>query len=105
MIGFTRSCAIAIGVSIAVFAVMQLLFGGPHCLDCGARVGVPFSYMQEGLARLYGRLRRRPRVLVCWPCGCGVARKLQVGRFQLTEADKDVRREELLEFLSSKEPA
>jgi len=50
-----RKCAIVIGISIAVFALMQVLFNGAHCLDCGARVGFPFSYMQEGTFATLGR--------------------------------------------------
>ena len=41
-------CATVIGISMVVLALMQIVFGGTHCLDCGARVGFPFSYMQEG---------------------------------------------------------
>jgi hypothetical protein len=45
---FAFSCAIVIGLSVVVFLIMQLLFSGSHCFDCGARYGFPLSYMQEG---------------------------------------------------------
>jgi len=35
-------------LSAIVFALMQSLFGGTHCYDCGAMYGFPFSYMQDG---------------------------------------------------------
>jgi hypothetical protein len=37
----------AIGLSLLLFVVMQV-FDHSHCLDCGARVGFPFAYMQDG---------------------------------------------------------
>jgi hypothetical protein len=40
-------CVIVLAVSMLVFLLMQT-FSGPHCLDCGARVGFPFTYTQEG---------------------------------------------------------
>ncbi len=48
MIGSMRKWAIVIAISVVLFAVMQVAFGSAHCLDCGARVGFPFAYMQEG---------------------------------------------------------
>jgi hypothetical protein len=45
---FMSRCAIIIGLSVGVFLLMQLLFDGSHCLDCGARYGFPLSYMQDG---------------------------------------------------------
>ena len=48
MTSFVRGCAIVIGISVAAFVFAQLLFDRAHCLDCGARIGFPFSYMQDG---------------------------------------------------------
>ncbi|MGA8618460.1 MAG: hypothetical protein WB660_08065 [Candidatus Sulfotelmatobacter sp.] len=44
-----------IALSTIVFALMQLMFGGSHCYDCGARVGFPLSYMQDGTYGTHGR--------------------------------------------------
>jgi len=48
--------AIVIGLSVVVFLLMQLSFASSHCLDCGARYGFPFSYMQEGMYATHGRV-------------------------------------------------
>jgi hypothetical protein len=48
MINCMRKSGIVLGISVVVFVVMQVAFGSGHCLDCGARVGFPFTYMQEG---------------------------------------------------------
>ena len=32
---FMLRCAVVIGFSVVVFLVMQMVFDGPHCLDCG----------------------------------------------------------------------
>ncbi len=45
---FVLRAAVAVGISFALFFLMKLLFGGTHCFDCGAKVGFPFSYMQDG---------------------------------------------------------
>ena len=45
---FVLRAAVAVGISFALFFLTQLLFGGTHCFDCGAKVGFPFSYMQDG---------------------------------------------------------
>jgi hypothetical protein len=50
-----RRGLVAIGISLVVFAFMQLLFGGTPCFDCGAMVGFPLAYRQEGT---YGTLGR-----------------------------------------------
>ncbi|HVR22478.1 MAG TPA: hypothetical protein VMU26_04090 [Candidatus Polarisedimenticolia bacterium] len=46
--------AVAVGISFVPFFLMQLLFGGTHCFDCGAKVGFPFSYMQDGTYGTHG---------------------------------------------------
>ena len=43
----SRKVAVAAVISILVFVLMQL-FDGSHCMDCRAKVGFPFSYMQGG---------------------------------------------------------
>jgi hypothetical protein len=53
--GRLRSFTIAMALSAIVFALMQWLFGGSHCYDCGARIGFPFSYMQDGTYGTHGR--------------------------------------------------
>ena len=45
---FALRAAVAVGISFVLFFLMQMLFGGTHCFDCGAKVGFPFSYMQDG---------------------------------------------------------
>jgi hypothetical protein len=45
---FVLRAAVAVGISLVLFFLMQLLFGGTHCFDCGAKVGFPFPYMQDG---------------------------------------------------------
>jgi len=52
---FILRCAIVIGLTVMAFVVMQL-FGGSHCLDCGARVGFPLSYMQDGTYATHGHV-------------------------------------------------
>jgi len=47
---------ITIGLIIVVFEITQLLFGGAHCYDCGARYGFPLSYMQDGTYASHGHL-------------------------------------------------
>jgi hypothetical protein len=51
---FVFKTAVAVGISLVLFYLMQLLFGGPHCFDCGAKVGFPFSYMQDGTYATHG---------------------------------------------------
>jgi len=46
MITFRR-CTVVFAVGTCVFVLMQILTGTP-CFDCGARVGFPFAYRQEG---------------------------------------------------------
>ena len=48
--------AIVIGLSVVVFLLMQLLFDGSHCFDCGARYGFPLSYMQDGTYSTHGHV-------------------------------------------------
>ncbi len=55
--GRLRSFTIVIALSAILFALMQLLFGGSHCNDCGATIGFPFSYMREGTWGTHGRFR------------------------------------------------
>ena len=43
-------------LSIVVFEITQLLFGGAHCYDCGARYGFPLSYMQDGTYASHGQV-------------------------------------------------
>jgi hypothetical protein len=52
---FMFRCAIAIGLSVVVFEITQLL-GGAHCYDCGARYGFPLSYMQDGTYASHGHI-------------------------------------------------
>jgi hypothetical protein len=52
---FMFRCAIAIGLSVVVFEITQLL-GGAHCYDCGASYGFPLSYMQEGTYASHGHV-------------------------------------------------
>jgi len=47
---------ITIGLIIVVFEITQLLFGGAHCYDCGARYGFPLSYMQDGTYASHGQV-------------------------------------------------
>ena len=56
MMGFVFRCAIVIGLSVVVFLVMQVLFGGSHCFDCGARYGFPIAYMQDGTYATHGHV-------------------------------------------------
>jgi hypothetical protein len=51
---FVLRAAVAVGISFVLFFLMQLLFGGTHCFDCGAKVGFPFSYMQDGTYATHG---------------------------------------------------
>lgn len=37
-------------------AAMQVLLGGRHCLDCGANVGFPFVYMEDGTYGTHGHV-------------------------------------------------
>ena len=104
-----RYAAIA-GVSVAVFASMQVLGGGRHCLDCGARVGFPFVYMQEGTFSTLGHFiwlgffgdctaALAIAVVVVWLWNC------KSKEVSLAEIKDKVRQRRLLEFLVSKEPA
>ncbi len=43
----------AVGITIVLFALMQL-FERTHCIDCGAMIGFPFSYMQDGTYWTHG---------------------------------------------------
>jgi hypothetical protein len=54
MMRFIFRCATVIGLSVVVFLIMQLLFDGFHCFDCGARYGFPLSYMQDGTYGAHG---------------------------------------------------
>ena len=45
---FVRKSVVVVGLSFLLFLLMQMLFGGRHCLDCAAKIGFPFLYMQEG---------------------------------------------------------
>ena len=47
--------ASAVGITIVSFALMQL-FGRAHCIDCGAMIGFPFSYMQDGTYATHGHV-------------------------------------------------
>jgi len=53
---FMFRCAITIGLSIVVFEITQLLLGGVHCYDCGARYGFQLSYMQDGTYASHGHI-------------------------------------------------
>jgi len=53
---FMLRCATVAGLSIVVFLIMQLLFDGSHCFDCGARHGFPLSYMQHGTYGTHGHV-------------------------------------------------
>jgi hypothetical protein len=53
-----RTGAAVIVLSVLLFALMQL-FDASHCLDCGAKVGFPFAYMQDGTYATIGH--------VIWP--------------------------------------
>jgi hypothetical protein len=53
---FVFRCVIVSGLSVVVFLVVQLLFGGSHCFDCGARYGFPLSYMQDGTYATHGHV-------------------------------------------------
>jgi hypothetical protein len=44
---FVFKAAVIVGISFVLFYLMQV-FGGTHCFDCGAKVGFPFFYMQDG---------------------------------------------------------
>ena len=48
--------AVAVVASVVLFGAMQMLFGGTHCFDCGARVGFPFAYMQDGTFGTHGHM-------------------------------------------------
>jgi hypothetical protein len=52
---FVLKATVAVGISFVLFYLMQVLFGGTHCFDCGSKVGFPFSYMQEGTYASHGR--------------------------------------------------
>jgi hypothetical protein len=54
MMRFALRIAIAVGLSFVLFYVMQVLFGRPHCFDCGVTYGFPFSYVQEGTYATHG---------------------------------------------------
>jgi len=40
---FELQVAVTVGMSFVLFYVMQVLFGGTHCLDCGAKFGFPYG--------------------------------------------------------------
>jgi hypothetical protein len=44
-----------VGLSVVVFAAMQVLLGDNPCYDCGAYLGFPFSLRQEGTYWSEGR--------------------------------------------------
>ena len=45
---FVLKAVVIVGISFVLFYSMQVLFGGRHCFDCGAKVGFPFFYIQDG---------------------------------------------------------
>ncbi len=49
-------CIIVVGLSTVVFLVIQWLFDGVHCFDCGTRYGFPLSYMQDGTYATHGHI-------------------------------------------------
>jgi hypothetical protein len=51
---FVFMAAVVVGISFTLFVLVQLLFGGTHCFDCGAKVGFPFAYMQDGTYATHG---------------------------------------------------
>jgi hypothetical protein len=51
---FILRCATIIGLSVVVFLGMQALFDGSNCIDCGAKIGFPFSYVQDGTYGTHG---------------------------------------------------
>jgi hypothetical protein len=53
---FILKSAVAAAMGFVLFGLMQVLFGSAHCFDCGARVGFPFSYMQEGTYATHGHI-------------------------------------------------
>lgn len=48
-------CATVIGLGFVLFFAMQL-FGRSHCFDCGAKIGFPLPYMQDGTYATHGRM-------------------------------------------------
>jgi hypothetical protein len=52
-----RSSAV-VGFGLLLFVLTQSLsaFIRPHCYDCGAKVGFPFPYNQEGLYATHGHI-------------------------------------------------
>jgi hypothetical protein len=53
---FIVKSAVAVVVSLVLLGAMQVLVEGTHCFDCGARVGFPFAYMQEGTFATHGQM-------------------------------------------------
>lgn len=51
---FMTKAAIAVGVSVLLFFLTQVLFGNTSCFDCGLKVGFPFPYKQEGTYGTHG---------------------------------------------------
>jgi hypothetical protein len=60
---FVIESAAAVVTSSALFGAMQL-FGRAKCFDCGARVGFPLAYMQEGTYAPHGRASQRTMLLL-----------------------------------------
>jgi hypothetical protein len=53
---FMLKAALLVGISFVLFGLIQVLFGGTHCFDCGAKYGFPFSYMQDGTYATHGHV-------------------------------------------------
>ena len=51
---FVLKSATTVGIGFVLFYLIQVLLGGTHCFDCGAKVGFPFSYRQEGTYATHG---------------------------------------------------
>ena len=64
---FILKSAVAAAMGFVLFGLMQVLLGSAHCFDCGARVGFPFSYMQDGTYATHGHIICRGlRILVLY---------------------------------------
>jgi len=66
---FILKSAVAAAMGFVLFGLMQVLLGSAHCFDCGARVGFPFSYMQDGTYATHGHIIWRGLAADCssWP--------------------------------------
>ena len=53
---FIVKSSIAVVIGFVLFGGVQVVLGGSHCFDCGAKVGFPFPYMQEGTFATHGDL-------------------------------------------------